>query len=353
MFKGQYNRLQRDVPKFNDIINILNDTRVQNDRSVDQIVTHDGVFHCDEVMACALLKILPRFSTAGICRTRNESLLNQGLIVVDVGAKYDHATLRYDHHQNTFTETFNGVDGVKLSSIGLIYRHYGIDVISHLYPTLGDKYINEVYTKLYYNIIEEIDGFDNGIDSYTGECVYKIKTGLTSRVASVRPPANCDELTQNERFSEAMEIVIVEFLQKLHEIVENCTRDRQIIEAAIKGAENVHPCGEIIKLESYVVGWQEHVLELELQNNIRGKIKYCLVKKPDSWGIAAMTINTNDFKTRTTLEWKGLNDPELSVVSKIDGCIFVHSSGVFGGNKTFDGAVEMIIKSLGASKHME
>ena len=54
-------------------------------------------------------------------------------IVCDVGAIYDHEKQRYDHHQKTFTETWNNEasDITKLSSAGLIYRHFGKEVISN------------------------------------------------------------------------------------------------------------------------------------------------------------------------------------------------------------------------------
>ena len=45
------------------------------------IGTHDGKFHCDEVLACYMLRI------------------DECDIVVDVGGVYDPSTHRYDHHQ--------------------------------------------------------------------------------------------------------------------------------------------------------------------------------------------------------------------------------------------------------------
>ena len=64
-----------------------------------QIGTHDGTFHCDEVLACSLLKMLPEYKDAEIVRTRNPQLLAKCDIVVDVGGVYDAAKHRYDHHQ--------------------------------------------------------------------------------------------------------------------------------------------------------------------------------------------------------------------------------------------------------------
>ena len=59
-----------------------------------KIGTHDGAFHCDEVFACVMLRMLPEFSSAPIVRTRKPELLAECDVVVDVGAVYDHAAKR-------------------------------------------------------------------------------------------------------------------------------------------------------------------------------------------------------------------------------------------------------------------
>jgi uncharacterized UPF0160 family protein len=53
------------------------------------IGTHDGNFHLDEVMACALLlQHIPHYKGAKILRTRDLTKLATCDIVVDVGHKY-------------------------------------------------------------------------------------------------------------------------------------------------------------------------------------------------------------------------------------------------------------------------
>jgi uncharacterized UPF0160 family protein len=48
--------------------------------------------------------------------------LNGCDIVVDVGAVYDPAQQRYDHHQRGFTEVLGLGFTTKLSSAGLVYK---------------------------------------------------------------------------------------------------------------------------------------------------------------------------------------------------------------------------------------
>lgn len=90
------------------------------------------------------------FANAKIVRSRDPAVLNPCDILVDVGAVYDPATHRYDHHQGNvqfsqncykskililcwlsinfqagFTETLDANHTMKLSSAGLIYKHFG------------------------------------------------------------------------------------------------------------------------------------------------------------------------------------------------------------------------------------
>ena len=68
-------------------------------RTMKRIGTHNGTFHCDEALACFMLKQLPEYQRAEIVRTRDPELLAKCDIIVDVGGVYNPDTHRYDHHQ--------------------------------------------------------------------------------------------------------------------------------------------------------------------------------------------------------------------------------------------------------------
>lgn len=69
-----------------------------------KIGTHNGTFHCDEALACLMLKQLPEYKYADIVRTRNPEELSKCDVVVDVGGVYDADKHRYDHHQRYVIE---------------------------------------------------------------------------------------------------------------------------------------------------------------------------------------------------------------------------------------------------------
>lgn len=126
--------------------------------------THDGSFHCDEALALAMLTLLPEYQKATILRSRNPELLAACRVVVDVGAVYDPDNHRYDHHQKEFTGTFDDKHSIKLSSAGLVYKHFGRRIVqSILSASALDKAYDETlveicFQKIYNNFIQHIDG---------------------------------------------------------------------------------------------------------------------------------------------------------------------------------------------------
>lgn len=73
------------------------------------IGTHNGVFHCDELLACFMLKQLPEYKGSKIVRTRDSEILKQCEIVVDVGGEYIPEKKRFDHHQKIFDDSFTSL----------------------------------------------------------------------------------------------------------------------------------------------------------------------------------------------------------------------------------------------------
>ena len=145
--------------------------------SAIKIGTHNGAFHCDEVLACSMLKMLPQYKDATIIRSRDPEILKGCDIVADVGGIFDPKTHRYDHHQKTFTDSMNSLNKgkwvTKLSSAGLIYAHFGKDVIAQIINSKDETLIQKIYDKVYERFVEEIDAIDNGIPTHDGTPRYQ------------------------------------------------------------------------------------------------------------------------------------------------------------------------------------
>lgn len=82
---------------------------------------------------------------------------------------------------------------------------------------------------------------------------------------------------------------------------------------------------------------QEHLFQLEAEHGIADDGLPLYVIYPDeagaNWRVHAVPISPDSFKCRKALpeEWRGLRDDNLSKLTGIDDCIFVHASGFIGG----------------------
>ena len=105
-----------------------------------------------------MLKSLPTFSDLKLIRTRDQNIIDEATIVVDVGSIYDPQKLRFDHHQREFLEFFDENHKIKLSSAGLIYKHFGRELISNRFSLkLDDQCVEILYQKMYDDFIQAVN----------------------------------------------------------------------------------------------------------------------------------------------------------------------------------------------------
>ena len=111
--------------------------------------------------------------------------------------------------------------------------------------------------------------------------------------------------------------------------------------------------GSIVCIDGYAP-WKSHLFDLEKEQTLEAEIKYAMYKDTtnDTWRIQCVPQSEHSFVNRLSLpaEWCGLRDQELSDKAGIDGCIFVHSNAFIGGNKTYEGALAMLVKSLNLAR---
>ena len=120
-----------------------------------QVVTHDGIFHADEVFACALLCIAYGQENVSIIRTRDTEVLtkathDEDVWVVDVGDDFNPSMLNFDHHMRDFNVPNR--HGNKLSSFGMVVE-----------ALLRRSFFSEVRQQLL-DFSNKVDLMDNGIE---------------------------------------------------------------------------------------------------------------------------------------------------------------------------------------------
>jgi uncharacterized UPF0160 family protein len=327
------------------------------------IGTHNGTFHCDEVIAVAMLKHIKQYSNATVVRTRDEAVLATADIVVDVGGVYDPDTLRFDHHQREFTGTFakqGRRSRTKLSSAGLVYKHLGKEVVASVLAkaeiAISDDDLDTVYFKVYDSFVEAVDAVDNGIARFvtTEPPRYDSSTDIGARVGRMNASWNesATSEVQDANFAKAVQFSGAEFDACVVQIAQSWLPARAIVAKAMSTRTADDDAGSLFVMREWAP-WKDHLFIIEEEEVANGKtmpVQYVVYQDMTggSWRIQAVPVNKSSFDSRTPLPeaWRGIRDDALSVLSGIDGCIFVHASGFIGGNKTFDGAMEMARKSL-------
>ncbi|EDW59422.2 MYG1 protein C27H6.8 [Drosophila virilis] len=325
------------------------------------IGTHNGTFHCDEVVACFMLKQLPEYENAEIFRSRDEKALREKCdIIVDVGSIFDHEKKWYDHHQLTFKETFSTVlpeladeFDIRLSSAGLIYCFYGERVIQSILQRernvqLSTKNLKLAFLQIYRNFISELDAIDNGVPMFEGgEPRYKISTHLSARINKLNPSWQETDVDIDQRFYTAMAVAGKEFVDNVLEVACSWIAAREYVRQALEQAKSVHASGEILLLERFCP-WKVHLSDLEKEYSVEGVPKLVIFNEGANWRVAGVPVTPSSFLGRKFLPspWRGLHDEELCQKAGTNDLIFVHHTGFVGGAKTKEAALAMAQKSI-------
>ncbi|XP_047175053.1 MYG1 exonuclease-like [Vigna umbellata] len=119
-----------------------------------RVGTHNGSFHCDEALGCFMIRLTQKFKQ----RRNRDHIVLEGLdAVLDVGGVYDPARDRYDHHQKGFEEVFGHGFSTKLSSAGLVYKHFGKEIIAkELKVDEVHQDVHHIYLAVYKSFMEVI-----------------------------------------------------------------------------------------------------------------------------------------------------------------------------------------------------
>eukprot|EP00913_Durusdinium_trenchii_P034642 g32408.t1 len=271
-------------------------------------------------------KVKPELKTVDLVESDDEVALvecsivakKEATIVVDVGGTYEPEKQRFDHHQKTFTETYSeAYSGIKLSSAGLVFKHFGAQVVQALCGPLEEKSQAAILAKTYDSLIRELDALDNGVQ-VADEPRYRFVTHLGARVGRLNPS-----------------------WQETRQVGKGRPVWRQIM-----------------KLKQFCP-WQDHLFDLEEEEQAHRSplVKYVIFQEQrdsrGSWRVQAAPKVRGSFELRQKLPsaWCGVRDDELSKIAEIPGCIFVHANGFIGGNallgrKTEEGALAMATKAL-------
>lgn len=208
-----------------------------------------------------------------------------------------------------------------------------------------------IYQRVYDRFVEALDGIDNGISQYPTDIApnYRASTDLSSRVGALNPRWNEPEDDLDQRFQKAVALTGSELVDAINYYWKTWYPARTIVEKALQTRHNIDSTGSIMVLEQFCP-WKDHLYDLEAEQGLsENLVKYCLFQDSSKqWRVQCVSVRPDAFENRLSLPapWRGKRDAELSTLSGIPDCVFVHANGFIGGNKSYDGALQMAKVSL-------
>ena len=313
------------------------------------IVTHNGQFHADEVLACALLLKFYDDYECKIIRSREEEDFEKGTIVVDVGQIYNPKKGRYDHHQKGCHEVYSDKYSIPMSSAGMVYKEYGFTI---MYKLVQNKDINypELTEIMYRNFIAEIDALDNGVPQFPKETEYtasfRISTNLTSTISKMNYIDAYDHNEQMKRFYKAIDYAFTTFKIHVDNMVDKMLSlhsDRHTVSIAMKERKKHHKSKKILVITEDCPNWLHCIREYTNNTFVESDmidIRFIIYPaENDEWRIRGMP-------GATRFENKGLLLDKETLDKDIDDMVFVHHKKFIGGTLTLESAIKAASLSL-------
>ena len=284
------------------------------------LLTHDGKFHADDVMATAVLSLVYK-GKIRVIRTR-ENVHNKGAdIVYDTGQIYDPAKNYFDHHQSGGADT--RPDGVPYAAFGLIWKHFGLQLVDEkVHKAIDDE------------IIRLIDAEDVAYDSFYSE---KLKAEAVSfdAMCSDFCPVDLEPKETYKRFMMLVEFA-TEYLSAIIQRYKNKVADWDYVEKKYNEALDKR----VIVLERHA-SWGRVLMQ---------KTEPLFVIFPDAnprnthYKISAVGKEVGKYDLRLTppASWLGKENSELEKASGVIGAIFCHNTGFLMVADSLENALKMV-----------
>lgn len=322
------------------------------------IATHDGSFHADETVACAIISYVHEHCE--VVRSRDPLTIEKADLIIDVSGINDQK--HFDHHSNNFTLTRD--NGINYATAGLMWKKFGdayLQKIAEEYFTpeqcseINDNIIKAAQARIDREVMYMVDLNDNGqLNTYLRKNIpvhndgeqrvmdqfnefYQCSPDIPYLVAMQNLP-NVSGDEQNKNF-----MITVKLLKSL---LINIAINALYTELGISKVLKLYTGGELLIMHEKLP-WTQAVLA-----NFEQFASCLLAIYPDrkrGWRIQTLPFSKAErFKNKLLAPkaWRGLDSKELDAVSGLEGTIFVHRAGFTGGAIDFDTIMVMAQKWL-------
>lgn len=265
-------------------------------------ITHNGVFHADDVFSTALLKMVnPLFS---VKRVSDILDVSDSCIVYDIGGgKYDHHSDNVRFHDN----------GKRYASFGLLWDEYG-------------KYVSgsgATAKRIEEKLVSVIDESDNGGEYDT----------ISKTISAFNPVWNSDEDSE-KAFEEAVhfaELVLFKIIKY----------ERSVEESEIEIEKALNKMKDGIVVFSHFLPFSDKI--------IKSDAVYAIYpSKRGGFCIQGIPVSYESRKVKKTFpeEWHGVSSENLKRISGFDKLNFCHNSGFLAVADDYDSALKIAEYSL-------
>jgi uncharacterized UPF0160 family protein len=291
-----------------------------------RVATHNGSFHADEVFAVAALRQL---GAVEVLRTRDEQLMADCDVRVDVGLGNDPATGDFDHHQQGGAGQRE--NGIRYASFGLVWKHYGETICRSASAAA------QVDAKL----VQIVDGHDNGQTLFSSE--YEgLRPSTVDHVITLLNPVWDEQPTPEDYEAAFGEAVALAETILLREVARACAQEKasHTVRGAIEQADDPR----LLQLDCFMP-WREVVVAEAPE------AQFIVFPRQDGWALQAVPVKLDSFENRRDLPaaWAGKSGRELAVVSGVPDAVFCHTGRFFAAASSLAGAQALAALALASS----
>ncbi len=307
-------------------------------KKIINILTHPGSFHADDIFSTALLKLYFKYKDKNVVlklkRSDKKTDIEKADIVYDIGRIYDEKKLRFDHHQGG--DNLIRENGIRYASFGLLFKKYGIELISLISKNKNKNFLKKVFAELERILILDIDAMDNGqltydrkykdVDIFTISNYFRI-TGIIDHQDNSK--------ILDKRFNELVNLSINILNNMITYSINRINEDEAVFKVYKKSKDKRIICFE----NSYdvrLLGQYKEPL-VSIYKDKRGNWSAKVVENPGK---------LYDSRYLFPKQWRGLYEKDLEKVSGVEGAVFCHLVGFLCVNKTKEGLLKMIHRAF-------
>lgn len=289
------------------------------------IITHNGSFHADDVLAVAAIKLFLD-EAVEIVRTRKKQEIKTGDFVVDVGGAYDPDENLFDHHQPDGAGVRD--NGVPYAAFGLVWQKFGLNLCD------GDETVVDIIDR---RLVQPIDALDNGEPLY--ECDPRFSDtypySLQQAIGSFRPTWREDQDEMDTTFEK-----LVSWGQEL------LAREIKKASDAVAGTKHVEEIYQKTEDKRLIILDKDLPYRPALTDHPEPLFVVYPKEESGRWRLRA--IQEDGFKNRKDLPnaWAGLRGQELEKETGVTGAVYCHSKQFMAVAETKKAALELAQKAL-------